>query len=56
MLLVLSKEKIISVVIAFSTVAILFALALWETTEEESIETANTMRQVPIYSVDTRGK
>lgn len=54
MLFVVSKEKMISYVITFSTVVILLGIAMISSQHQETIETASTMKEVPIYSVDTQ--
>lgn len=58
MFLVFNKQKIISYLVAFSTVAVLFAGAsIFVPKVEESIQTsAKTSRLLPIYSVDTEEK
>lgn len=55
MFLVLNKDKIISYIIAFLTVSVLFVLGATSNLEE-SIQTTYTEREVPIYSVDTTEK
>jgi peptidoglycan/xylan/chitin deacetylase (PgdA/CDA1 family) len=58
MFLVFNKQKIISYIVAFSTVAVLLGGAnFFNAKEEESIQTsANTSRLLPIYSVETEEK
>lgn len=58
MFLVFNKEKIISYIVAFSTVAILFAGAgFFVPNVEDTIQTsAKTSKLLPIYSVDTEEK
>lgn len=58
MFLVFNKQKIISYLVAFSTVAILFCGAgFFIPNLDDSIQTsANTNRLLPIYSVDTEEK
>ena len=58
MFLVFNKEKIISYIVAFSTVAILFAGASFFVPNEEGIiqTSAKTAKLLPIYSVDTQEK
>lgn len=58
MFLVFNKQKIISYLIAFSTVAILFGGAsFFIPNAEDTIQTsAKTTKLLPIYSVDTEEK
>lgn len=58
MFLVFNKEKIISYLVAFSTVAILFGGAnLFISNEEDILQTsAKVSKLLPIYSVDTEEK
>lgn len=58
MFLVFNKQKIISYLVAFSTVAILFCGAgFFVPTLEESVQTsASTKKLLPIYSVETEEK
>lgn len=58
MFLVFNKEKIISYVIAISAVAMLFVFStgIYSNQSKENIElevSANTAKQLPVYSVDT---
>lgn len=53
MLFVVSKEKIMSYMIAFSTVVILLGVAVLSLNQEETVETASTTKEVPIYCVKT---
>ena len=56
MFLVFNKEKILSYIIAISTVAMLFIFdtSLYSKPNEETIQTNSTVsKQLPIYSVDT---
>lgn len=54
MLFVFNKEKIISYFVSFSTVIILLIMASFSLNSKETIETASTIKEVPIYSVDTK--
>lgn len=58
MFLVFNKEKIISYIVAFSTVAILFAGASFFVPNEDGVVqvSAKTAKLLPIYSVDTQEK
>lgn len=56
MLFVVSKEKLVSYVISFSTVVILLAVAFLRLNSKEAVETASSIKEVPIYSVDTEEK
>lgn len=57
MFLVFNKQKIISYLVAFSTVAILLAGAGFFIPHEDTIQTsAKTAKLLPIYSVDTKDK
>lgn len=57
MFLVFNKQKIISYLVAFSTVIILFSGATIFMPKEDTIETSAKMgRLLPIYSVDTQDK
>lgn len=53
MLFVFSKEKIISYIIAFSTVLILLVIGMMDQNQTKTVQTSTNIRQVPIYSVDT---
>ena len=54
MFLVFNKQKIISYIVAFSTVAVLFFSAGLFTSKNEAIQTsAKANKLLPIYSVDT---
>lgn len=54
MLFVLNKEKIISYFVSFSTVIILLLIASFSLNSKDTIETASTIKEVPIYCVDTK--
>lgn len=57
MFFVFNKQKIISYMIAFGTVAILFSGASFFVPKEDTIQTsAKTGKLLPIYSVDTQEK
>ena len=54
MFLVFNKDKIMAFVVACSTVFVLFLMTtLFARTPENTIATAATPKQVPIYSVNT---
>ena len=55
MFFVVNKDKIISVLIAVCTVFTLFLMTtLFAKMPKEVLETANTNKQLPVYSVDTK--
>lgn len=57
MFFVFNKQKIISYMIAFGTVAILFSGASFFMPKEDTIQTSSkTAKLLPIYSVDTKEK
>ena len=56
MLFVVSRDKIISYIISFSTVLVLLVVAFFSLNNEETIETGSSIKELPIYSVDTQEK
>ena len=55
MFIVFNKRKICSYLVAFSTVVILFAIA-FSTTNGGTIITSSTVKELPIYNVETTDK
>jgi len=55
MFIVFNKQKIISYLVSFSTVAILFVIA-FATLEGETIVTSSNVRELPVYNVDIKDK
>lgn len=53
MFFVFNKERIISCVIALSTIAILFTMSIFLEPSETVSTSAETEKLLPIYSVDT---
>ena len=57
MFFVFNKEKIISYLIAFSTVAVLFTISIMASTEKiVEVSSNNTNENLPIYNVETNEK
>ena len=56
MFLVFNKDKIISYLVSFSTVAILLGIAFFIKNQTGTLEVSNTEKRLPIYSVKTDEK
>jgi len=55
MFIVFNRQKIFSYLVAFSTIVILFGIA-FSVTNENTVITSSTVRELPIYNVKTDQK